>query len=254
MIDYEGLVDVFRAFFLTKILKKISLILCVHRADTPINMLYKAEDELYEWKIHKQLKESYGWEDDSKEWLSTVRVHHKKWKKIKQQAGKAAGSGRGGGGSGGKKMQFSWKHVAEINGEDLTLGGVWTQERAALHFSPVYKFENDTPRGGHVSRDSEVYKCRKYIADVDGQPRIYIRVVEIEEGTEYKIEQGYPIGDNDDDDDDDPGSGPASEEVPSAEEDKPPAKQPKGRSKKAAEAAEAAPAPEAAPGKKKRRN
>ena len=116
----------------------------------------------------------------------------------------------------------------------------------------VYKFENDTPRGGHVSRDSEVFKCRKYIAD--GDPRIYIRVVEIEEGTEYKIEQGYPIGDNDDDDDDDPGSSPASEEVPSAEEDKPPPTKAKGRSKKAAEAAEAAPAPEAAPGKKKRRN
>ena len=218
-------------------------------------MLYKASDELNEWKIHIELKESYGWEDDSKEWLATVKAHHKKWKKIKQQAGKAAGSGRGGGGS-GKKMQFSWKHVAEINGEDLSLGGVWTQELAAKHFDIRYKFENDTPRGGHVSRDSEVYKCRKYIADVDGQPRIYIRVVEIEEGTEYKIEQGYPIGDNDDDDDDedDPGSGPASEEVPSAEEDKPPPTKAKGRSKKAAEAAEAAPAPEAAPGKKKRRN
>ena len=214
-------------------------------------MLYNAEEELYEWKIHKQLKESYGWEDDSKEWLATVKVHHKKWKKIKQQSGKAAGSGRGGGGS-GKKMQFSWKHVTEISGEDLTLGGVWTQELAAQHFDVGYKFENDTPRSGNVSRDSEVFKCRKYIADVDGQPRIYIRVVEIEEGTEYKIEQGYPIGDNDDDDDD-PGSGPASEEVPSAEEDKPPPTKAKGRSKKAAEAAEAAPAPEAATGKKQRR-
>ena len=217
-------------------------------------MLYNASDELYEWKIHIQLKESYGWEDDSKEWLSTVKVHHKKWKKIKLQSGKAAGSGRGGGGS-GKKMQFSWKHVAEINGEDLSLGGVWTQELAAKHFDIRYKFENDTPRGGHVSRDSEVYKCRKYIADVDGQPRIYIRVVEIEEGTEYKIEQGYPIGDNDDDDDDedDPGSGPASEEVPSAEEDKPPPTKAKGRSKKAAEAAEAAPATQPAEEPKKRR-
>jgi hypothetical protein len=216
-------------------------------------MLYKAEDELYEWKIHIQLKESYGWEDDSKEWLATVKVHHKKWKKIKQQAGKAAGSGRGGGGSGGKKMQFSWKHVAEINGEDLSLGGVWTQELAAKHFDIVYKFENDTPRSGNVSRDSEVFKCRKYIADVDGHPRIYIRVIEMTEGTDYMIEQGYPIGDNDDDDDDDPDSGPASEEVPSAEEEKPQAKQPKGRSKKAAEAAEAAPAAAAATGKKQRR-
>ena len=215
-------------------------------------MLYNAQDELDEWKVQMQLKESYGWDDDDKEWLATLKVHHKKWKKIKQQAGKAARSGRGGGGS-GKKMQFSWKHVAEISGEDLNIGGVWTQELAAKHFDIRYKFENDTPRGGHVSRDSEVYKCRKYIADVDGQPRIYIRVVEIEEGTEYKIEQGYPIGDNDDDDDDDPGSGPASEEVPSAEEDKPPAKQPKGRSKKAAEAAEAAPAPEAAEKPKKGR-
>ena len=180
-------------------------------------MRYNASDELYEWKIHVQLKESYGWEDDSKEWLSTVKVHHKKWKKIKQQSGKAAGSGRGGEGS-GKKMHFSWKHVTDISGEDLTLGGVWTQGEAAKHFDVVYKFENDTPRGGHVSRDSEVFKCRKYIADVPDHERIYVRVIEIAEGTEYKIEQGYPIGDNDDDDDDDPGSGPASEEVPVAEE------------------------------------
>ena len=225
----------------------------MHRADTPINMLYKASDELNEWKIHIELKESYGWEDDSKEWLATVKAHHKKWKKIKQQAGKAAGSGRGGGGS-GKKMQFSWKHVTDISGEDLNIGGVWTQELAAKHFDIGYKFENDTPRGGHVSRDSEVYKCRKYIADVDGQPRIYIRVVEIEEGTEYKIEQGYPIGDNDDDDDDDPGSGPASEEVPGAEEEEEQRPQPpKGRKQKAAGAPAPAPAPEAAPEQKKRR-
>ena len=217
-------------------------------------MLYNAQDELDEWKIHKQLKESYGWEDDSKEWLSTVRVHHKKWKKIKLQSGKAAGSGRGGGGS-GKKMQFSWKHVAEISGQDLNLGGVWTQELAAKHFDIRYKFENDTPRGGHVSRDSEVYKCRKYIADVDGQPRIYIRVVEIEEGTEYKIEQGYPIGDNDDDDDDDPGSGPASEEVPGAEEEEEQRPQPpKGRKQKAAGAPAPAPAaPEPTESKKRRK-
>jgi hypothetical protein len=215
--------------------------------------VYTAQDELDEWKVQMQLKESYGWDDDDKDWLATLKVHHKKWKKIKQQAGKAARSGRGGGGS-GKKMQFSWKHVAEISGKELNLGGVWTQERAALHFSPVYKFENDTPRGGHVSRDSEVFKCRKYIADVDGHPRIYIRVVEIEEGTEYKIEQGYPIGDNDDDDDDDPGSGPGSEEVPGAEEEE--AAEPpktKGRGKKAAEAAEAAPPGGAAHEKRQRR-
>ena len=246
----------FRAFFLTKILKKISLILCVHRADTPINMLYNAQDELDEWKVQMQLKESYGWDDDDKEWLATLKVHHKKWnKKIKQQAGKAARSGRGGGGS-GKKMQFSWKHVAEISGKELTLGGVWTQERAALHFSPVYKFENDTPRSGNVSRDSEVYKCRKYIADADGHPRIYIRVVEIEEGTEYTIEQGYPIGDNvDDDDDDDPGSGPASEEVPGAEEEEEQRPQPpKGRKQKAAGAPAPAPAaPEPTESKKRRK-
>ena len=48
-------------------------------------MLYNAEDELYEWKIHKQLKESYGWEDDTKEWLATVKAHHKKWKLIKRR-------------------------------------------------------------------------------------------------------------------------------------------------------------------------
>ena len=226
----------------------------MHRADTPINMLYKASDELDEWKVQMQLKESYGWDDDDKEWLATLKVHHKKWKKIKQQAGKAARSGRGGGGS-GKKMQFSWKHVTEVNGEDLTLGGVWTQELAAQHFDVGYKFENDTPRSGNVSRDSEVFKCRKYIADVDGQPRIYIRVVEIEEGTEYKIEQGYPIGDNDDDDDDDPGSGPASEEVPGAEEEEEQRPQPpKGRKQKAAGAPAPAPAaPEPTESKKRRK-
>ena len=202
--------------------------------------VYTAQDELDEWKVQMQLKESYGWDDDDKDWLATLKVHHKKWKKIKQQAGKAARSGRGGGGS-GKKMQFSWKHVAEISGKELTLGGVWTQERAALHFSPVYKFENDTPRSGNVSRDSEVYKCRKYIAAADGHPRIYIRVVEIEEGTEYKIEQGYPIGD--DDDEDDPGSGPGSEEVPGAEEEEEQRPQPpKGRKQKAAGAPAPAPA------------
>jgi hypothetical protein len=199
--------------------------------------VYTAQDELDEWKIQLELKESYGWEDDSKEWLATVKVHHKKWKKIKQQAGKAAGSGRGGGGS-GKKMQFTWKHVAEISGEDLTLGGVWTQELAAQHFDADLKFENDTPRSGHVSRDSEVFKCRKYIADVDGHPRIYIRVIEMQQGTDYMIEQGTPIGDNDDDDEG--GSGPASE-VPSEGEDKGPAKKTTGRSKRGAPAPEAAP-------------
>ena len=215
-------------------------------------MLYNAEDELYEWKIHKQLKESYGWEDDSKEWLATVKVHHKKWKKIKQQSGKAAGSGRGGGGS-GKKMQFSWKHVAEINGEDLSLGGVWTQELAAKHFDIVYKFENDTPRGGHVSRDSEVFKCRKYIADVDGHPRIYIRVIEMQEGTDYMIEQGYPIGDNDNDDDDAEGGSGAISGALSDNEEEAAATQPKARAKRAAAAAEEAPATQPAEKPKKGR-
>ena len=144
--------------------------------------------------------------------------------------------------------------IADIAGEDLTLGGVWTQERAAKHFDIVYKFENDTPRGGHVSRDSEVYKCRKYIADVDGHPRIYIRVIEMQEGTDYKIEQGYPIGDSDDDDDDaDPGSGPASEGFRRPEEEEAAAKQPKARAKRAAAAPEAAPAPEPAEKQKKGR-
>jgi hypothetical protein len=72
-------------------------------------------------------------------------------------------------------MQFSWKHVAEISGKELNLGGVWTQERAAMHFSPVYKFENDTPRSGNVSRDSEVYKCRKYILSCPGPSNIINR-------------------------------------------------------------------------------
>ena len=224
----------------------------MHRADTPINMLYKASDELNEWKIHIELKESYGWEDDSKEWLATVKAHHKKWKKIKQQAGKAAGSGRGGGGS-GKKMQFSWKHVAEISGQDLNLGGVWTQELAAKHFDIRYKFENDTPRGGHVSRDSEVYKCRKYIADVDGHERIYVRVIEMQEGTDYKIEQGYPTGHGDNDDDDAEGGSGAISGVPSDNEEEAAAKQPKARAKRAAAAAEEAPATQPAEKKKKGR-
>ena len=141
--------------------------------------------------------------------------------------------------------------IADIAGEDLTLGGVWTQGEAAKHFDMVYKFENDTPRGGHVSRDSEVYKCRKYIADVDGHERIYVRVIEMQEGTDYKIEQGYPIGHGDNDDDDEEGGSGAISGVPSDNEEEAAAKQPKARAKRAAAAPEAAPAPEPA-GKKRR--
>ena len=52
---------------------------------------------------------------------------------------------------------------------------------AQNHFGVDYKFENDTPRGGNVSINSEVYTCRKYIADSDDNERIYVRIVEIED-------------------------------------------------------------------------
>ena len=87
----------------------------------------------------------------------------------------------------------------------------WTPGEAQKHFDMVYKFENDTPCGGtNVSINSKVYTCRKYFADCGDHERIYVRIVEIEEGTEYKIEQGYPLGDGDgDDDEDDPSGGPS---------------------------------------------
>ena len=87
----------------------------MHRADTPINMqVYNAQDEMDEWEVHKKLKGEYGLDDDSnrKEWLMTRKAHLKNTqevepKEIKQQAGKAAGSGRQGGGGPGKKQQYS---------------------------------------------------------------------------------------------------------------------------------------------------
>ena len=116
----------------------------------------------------------------------------------------------------------------------------------------VYKFENDNPRSGHVSRDSEVYKCRRYIADNGDHERIYVRVVEIAEGTEYKIEQGYPVGHGDDDEDEDGGSGGHSG-VASENEEAEAAPAAVRRTKKAAAAPAAAPAAAAATGAKKRR-
>ena len=212
--------------------------------------VYNAQDEMDEWEVHKKLKGEYGLDDDSKEWLM---AHLKKWKLIKQQAGKAAAaSGRGGGGS-GKKQAFSWKYVADIKGEGLTLGGVWTRDEAARHFDLAYKFENDNPRGGNVSINSEVYKCRKYIADSGDNERVYVRIVEMAEGTHYKIEQGYPLGDGDGDDDDVVVSG-APSKVASEDEDEEAAKGAVPRVRKAAGAP--APAPAVAPaaaGKKRRK-
>ena len=90
-----------------------------HRADTPISMqVYNAQDELQEWEIYMQLKKCYKWEDDDKDWLATKSAHHKKWKLIKQQSGKAAGSGRQGPGAlPVQKKQYSWRFVAEVEGE-----------------------------------------------------------------------------------------------------------------------------------------
>ena len=129
----------------------------------------------------KELKSEYGHTDDNKEWLLMRKAHLKKWKLIKQQAAKAAASGRGGEGGSGKKQAFLWKYVANIQGEGLTLGVVWTRGEAQKHFDLVYNLENDTPRGGNVSINSEVYKCRKYIADCGDHERIYVRIVEIED-------------------------------------------------------------------------
>jgi hypothetical protein len=50
------------------------------------------------------------------------------------------------------------RHVGEIEGEGLSLGGVWTAAEAAKHFDLVYEFENDNPRCGNVSINSEVYR------------------------------------------------------------------------------------------------
>ena len=179
------------------------------------------------------------------------KAHLKKWKLIKQQAAKAAASGRGGEGGSGKKQAFLWKYVANIQGEGLTLGVVWTRGEAQKHFDLVYNLENDTPRGGNVSINSEVYKCRKYIADCGDHERIYVRIVDIAEGTDYKIEQGYPLGDGDGDDDEDGVSG-AHSVVASENEGEEAAKQPKARSKRAVPAPAAAPAQEATADKKKK--
>ena len=45
--------------------------------------------------------------DDSKEWAAMVKAHLAKWKLIKKQNAKAAGSGRQGGGGPVKKQQYS---------------------------------------------------------------------------------------------------------------------------------------------------
>ena len=96
-------------------------------------MIYRVQDEQDEWEVHKQLKREYGHADDSKEWAGTVKGHLAKWKLIKKQSAKAAGSGRQGGGP-VKKQQYSWRLVAEVKGNELSLGTFWTDEEAAKHF------------------------------------------------------------------------------------------------------------------------
>ena len=122
-----------------------------------------------------------------------------------------------------KKQQYSWRLVAEVKGEDLSLGTFWTDEEAAKHFDAGYEWQNDpSSRGGNVSINSEVYKCRKYISD---------------------------SGDSGEDDED--ASGAPSRVASDVEEEAAP-QPPKGRGRKAAAAPEAAPALEVAT--KKRRN
>ena len=149
-------------------------------------------------------------------------------------------------------MEARGRYRRRAPGEGLSLGGVWTEAEAANHFNSLYEFENDNPRGGNVSINSEVYRCRKYISDSGDDARIYVRIVELAEGTHYKIEQGYPVGDFDGDNDDESG-GPskvASEDEAAEDAAEPP---PKARSKKAAAAPAATPAPAAASAAKKRR-
>ena len=113
----------------------------------------------------------------------------------------------------------------------------------------LYELENDNPRSGNVSINSELYKCRKYISDSGDDARIYVRIVELAEGTHYKIEQGYPVGDFDGDDDDVVSGAPSK--VASEDEAEAAAQPANARGKRAAAAPEAAPAPEPA-GKKRR--
>ena len=211
--------------------------------------VYTAQDELDDFMTLKELQGRYGYTDESKEWLNMRKAHLQKWKIIKKQAVKAALRGRGGGGRSGRKQAFSWKWVANIQGEGLTLGGVWTRAEAANHFAVDDKFENDNPRGGNVSINSKVYKCRKYFADCGDNERIYIRIVELAEGTHYKIEQGYPLGDGDGDDDEEDPSGAPSQAASEVGEDE----VPKARSKRAVAAPAVAPAPEAAADKEKKK-
>ena len=143
-----------------------------------------------------------------------------------------------------KKQQYSWHLVAEVKGEDMSLGTFWTDEEAAKHFKTGYEWQNDpSSRGGNVSINSEVYRCRKYISDSGDDARIYVRIVELAEGTHYKIEQGYPDGDFDGDDDVVVSGAPSK--VASEDEDEEAAKGAVPRVRKAAGAP--APAPAAAP-------
>jgi hypothetical protein len=118
------------------------------------------------------LKREYGHADDSKEWAGTVKGHLAKWKLIKKQSAKAAGSGRQGGGP-VKKQQYSWRLVAEVKGNELSLGTFWTNEEAAKRFKTGYEWQNNpSSRSGNVSIQSVWYKCRKYISDSAEEGRI----------------------------------------------------------------------------------
>jgi hypothetical protein len=216
-------------------------------------MLYNAENELYEWKIHKQLKESYGWEDDTKEWLATVKVHHKKWKKIKHsKPGKqlAAGVEEEAAGRSCSFRGSTWP-TSKATGWPWAAFGRRAKRRSTSIWSTSSK--TTIHAAGTSPETSEVYKCRKYIADVPDHERIYVRVVEIAEGTVYKIEQGYPVGHGDDDEDEDGGSGGHSG-VASENEELEAAQMALRRTKKAAGAPAPAPAaPDPTEPKKRRK-
>ena len=134
-----------------------------------------------------------------------------------------------------KKQQYSWHLVAEVKGEDMSLGTFWTDEEAAKHFKTGYEWQNDpSSRSGNVSIQSVWYNCRKYISDSAEEGRIYVRIVELEGGTQYKIEQGYPIDDGDDED----ASRGQSRVASDADEPEPVEKKAKGRGKNVAAAPE----------------
>jgi len=78
--------------------------------------------------------------------LATKKAHHKKWKLIKQQSGRAAGSGRQGADAlPVAKKRFSWLFVGEVTGDGLAIKDVWNKTEAAKHFSAGYTSGRTTP-------------------------------------------------------------------------------------------------------------